>query len=43
MSDFLDVLYTLPLHQFKSYLEFEKWTLVNENDRWIVFEDSDLY
>lgn len=41
MSDYLDALYTLPLHHFKSYLEFEEWILVNENDRWIVFEDSD--
>ena len=40
MSVFFDVLYTLPLHHYKSYLELEDWTLVNENDRWVVFEDS---
>lgn len=41
MSELAHRLYTLPLHHIKSYLELEKWTLVNENDRWIVFEDDD--
>ena len=41
MRENKDLLYTLPLYRFKSYLELENWTLVNENDRWIVFEDDD--
>jgi len=42
MNAVLDSLYMLPLHHFKSYLECERvWSLVNENDRWIVYEDSD--
>ena len=42
MNAQFDSLYMLPLHHFKSYLEYEKvWVLVNENDRWIVYEDSD--
>lgn len=41
MSETKDLLYTLPLNRFKSYLELEDWNLVNENDRWIVFEDDD--
>lgn len=41
MSEITERLYTLPLHHFKSYLDLEKWNLVNENDRWIVYEDDD--
>lgn len=41
MTEIAHRLYTLPLHHFKSYLELEKWNLVNENDRWIVYEDDD--
>jgi len=41
MSKIAHRLYTLPLHHFKSYLDLEKWNLVNENDRWIVYEDDD--
>ena len=41
MSEVASRLYTLPLHQFRAYLEFENWTHVNENDRWILYEDID--
>ena len=42
MNAVFDSLYMLPSHHFKSYLEYEEvWALVNENDRWIVYEDSD--
>ena len=41
MSEPANRLYTLPLHHFKSYLDLEKWNLVNENERWIVYEDDD--
>lgn len=42
MNAIIDSLYMLPLHHFKSYLEYEEdWALVNENDLWIVYEDSD--
>lgn len=42
MNAIIDSLYMLPLHHFRSYLEYEKdWALVNENDLWIVYEDSD--
>lgn len=41
MSEVAYQLYALPLHHFKSYLNLEKWNLVNENDRWIVYEDDD--
>ncbi len=40
MKENIDLLYTVPLYRFKTYLELENWTLVNENDRWIVFEDD---
>ena len=42
MNAIFDSLYMLPLHHFKSYLDYEEeWALVNENDLWIVYEDSD--
>lgn len=42
MNSILDSLYMLPLHHFRSYLAYEEdWALVNENDLWIVYEDSD--
>lgn len=41
MKETKDLLYSLPLHHFKSYFELSNWTLVNENDRWIVYEDKD--
>ncbi len=41
MKENTDLLYSLPLYHFKSYLELENWTLVNENNRWVVFEDND--
>lgn len=42
MNSILDSLYMLPLHHFRSYLAYEAdWALVNENDLWIVYEDSD--
>lgn len=41
MKETKDLLYSLPLHHFKSYFELGDWTIVNENDRWIVYEDKD--
>ena len=41
MSEAKDLLYTVPLYCFQAYLEREDWTLVNENDHWLVFEDND--
>ena len=40
MNTTLAKAHTFPTHQIKSYLEREKWSLVNENERWIVFKGN---
>lgn len=40
MSVALAKTYSLPTQHIKSYLEREHWSLVNENDRWIVFQSD---
>ena len=40
MSTALATTYTFPTQQIKSYLEHENWSLVNENERWIVFQGN---
>ncbi|MCY4538589.1 MAG: hypothetical protein OXE52_10215 [Chloroflexi bacterium] len=38
MSTTLAKARTFPTHQIKSYLERERWSLINENERWIIFQ-----
>ena len=40
MSNESQKLCKLPLHHIRSYLELEEWSLVNENARWLVYENK---
>ncbi len=40
MSINQELVYKLPLHHIRSYLQLENWSIVNENERWLVFEDD---